>query len=316
MTPQRILVIGGSGFLGSHVVRKLTSAGVFVRVPTRNRERVKAELILLPTVDVVRAHVHDAGTLRSLLAKTDAVVNLVGVLDGRNDGFQRNHVELPMRIVAACRDAGVKRLLHVSSLGAAADAPSEYQRSKARGEAEIAGAAQYGIRTTIFRPSVIFGRGDSFLSLFAQLARMFPVLPLGCAGARFQPVYVDDVARAIVASLDDPETFGQRYDLCGPTAYTLRELVEYVCLALGVDRTIVALPDSLAWLQATVLEHLPGRLMTRDNVLSMKVDNVCACDFPDRFGFAPTALEAIAPTYLAERTPRSRYRGFRYRAGR
>lgn len=316
MTHRNILVIGGSGFLGSHVARKLVAAGAFVRVPTRNRERVKAELILLPTVDVVRADVHDAGTLRSLMADTDAVINLVGVLDGRAGGFQRNHVELPMRIVAACRDAGVKRLMHVSSLGATADAPSEYQRSKAQGEAEIAGATRYGIATTIFRPSVIFGRGDSFLSLFAQLARMFPVLPLGCAGARFQPVYVDDVARAIVASLDDPDTFGQRYELCGPTVYTLRELVTYVCAALGVDRTIVGLPDSLAWLQATVLEHLPGRLMTRDNVLSMKVDNVCACAFPDRFGFAPTALETIAPTYLAERTPRSRYRGFRYRAGR
>ena len=316
MIHRRICVIGGSGFLGSHVVRKLTAAGRFVRIPTRNRERAKAELILLPTADVVRADVHDAATLRELLTGTDAVINLVGTMDDRNGGFRRSHVELPISIVAACRDTGVKRLLHVSSLGAAADAPSEYQRSKAHGEAEIAAAAQHGIATTIFRPSVLFGRGDSFLTLFAHLARTFPVLPLGCAGARFQPIHVDDVAHAIVASLDDPETTGQRYDLCGPTAYTLRELVEYVCKVLGVHPTIVPLPDSLAQLQAAVLEHLPGRLMTRDNVLSMKVDNVCGCAFPERFGFAPTALEAVAPTYLAERTPRSRYRGFRFRAGR
>ena len=316
MTYRRIAVIGGSGFLGSHVVRKLTAAGRFVRVPTRNRERAKAELILLPTVDVVRADVHDAGALRELLADAAAVIHLVGTMDDRNGGFQRSHVELVISIVAACRDTGIKRLLHVSSLGAGADAPSAYQRSKARGEAEIAAGAQHGIATTIFRPSVLFGRGDSFLTLFAQLARTFPVLPLGCAGARFQPVYVDDVARAIVACLDDAETAGQRYDLCGPTVYTLQELVEYVCSVLGLERTIVPLPEALARLQAAVLEHLPGRLMTRDNVLSMKVDNVCGCAFPERFGFAPTALEGVAPTYLAERTPRSRYRGFRYRAGR
>lgn len=316
MNIRSVCVVGGSGFIGSHVVRLLAARDLPVRVPTRNRERAKDELILLPTADVFTTDVHDAATLRRAIAGCDAVINLVGVLDGRNGGFQRNHVELPLRIVAACRDAGVKRVLHVSSLGAAADAPSEYQRSKAQGESAIAGAAEHGIAATIFRPSVVFGRGDGFLNLFAQLARAFPVLPLGCAGAKFQPVYVEDVAHAIVASLDDTRTFGERYDLCGPTVYTLRELVEYACSVLGVERTVIALPDGLAWLQAAVLEHLPGRLMTRDNVLSMKVDNVCGCPFPSLFGFEPTPLEAVAPTYLAERTPRSRYRGFRYRAGR
>jgi len=316
MNIHTVCVIGGSGFLGSHIVNALAARGLPVRVPTRNRDRAKHELILLPTADVVTADVHDPATLRHFVEGTDAVINLVGVLDARQDGFRRNHVELPRRIVAACRDTGVKRLLHVSSLGAAADAPSEYQRSKAEGEAEISAAAQYGIATTIFRPSVIFGRGDSFLSLFAQLARIFPVIPLGCAAAKFQPIHVEDVARAIVASLDRSETFDQRYDLCGPKVYTLRDLVEYTCALLGLERTVIALPEKLAWLQAAVLERLPGRLMTRDNVLSMQVDNVCNCDFPAVFGFAPTPLQAIAPTYLAERTPRSRYRGFRYRAGR
>jgi len=313
---RSVCVIGGSGFIGSHVVNLLAASDLPVRVPTRNRERARQELILLPTAEVLTADIHDAATLRSVVAGCDAVINLVGVLDGRNDGFRRNHVELPMLIVSACRDAGVKRLLHVSSLGAAPDAPSEYQRSKAQGEAAIASATQHGIATTIFRPSVVFGRGDGFLNLFAQLARVFPVLPLGCAGAKFQPVYVADVARAIVASLGNPATFDERYDLCGPTVYTLRGLVEYACSVLGLERTVIALPDGLAWLQAAVLEHLPGRLMTRDNVLSMKVDNVCGCPFPPVFGFEPTSLEAVAPGYLAQRTPRSRYRGFRYHAGR
>ncbi|MEO8040641.1 MAG: complex I NDUFA9 subunit family protein [Betaproteobacteria bacterium] len=316
MKIRSVCVIGGSGFLGSHIVNVLATRGLPVRIPTRNRDRAKHELILLPTADVTTADVHDPETLRRLVAGADAVISLVGVLDGRHDGFRRNHVELPRRIVAACRDEGVKRLVHVSSLGASADAPSEYQRSKAEGESEIAAAAQYDIRTTIFRPSVVFGRGDHFLSLFARLARALPVIPLGCAGAKFQPIHVEDVARALVTSLDNPDAFGQRYDLCGPKVYTLRELVEYACALLGLERAVVPLPDKLAWLQAAVLEHLPGRLMTRDNVLSMQVDNVCRCDFPAVFGFAPAALEAIAPTYLAERTPRSRYRGFRYRAGR
>lgn len=316
MNIRSVCVIGGSGFIGSHVVRLLCANALSVRVPTRNRERARQELILLPTAEAFTADVHDAATLRRTVAGCDAVINLVGVLDGRNDGFQRNHVELPTRIASACRDAGVKRLLHVSSLGAAADAPSEYQRSKAKGEAVIAAAAEHGIATTIFRPSVVFGRGDHFLNLFARLARAFPVLPLGCADAKFQPVYVEDVARAILASLGNTSTFGERYDLCGPTVYTLRELVEYACSVLGLGRSVIALPDGLAWLQAAVLEHLPGRLMTRDNVLSMQVDNVCGCRFPSVFGFEPTPLEAVVPGYLAERTPRSRYRGFRYRAGR
>jgi NADH dehydrogenase len=316
MTNRCVCVVGGSGFIGSHVVRHLAARDLSVRVPTRNRELVKDELIVLPTVEAFTADVHDAAALRRLVAGCDTVINLVGVLDGRNGGFERNHVELPQRLVAACRDQGVTRLLHVSSLGAAADAPSEYQRSKARGESAIAAASGHGIATTIFRPSVVFGRGDAFLSLFAQLARTFPVLPLGCAGARFQPLFVDDLARAMVASLDNADTFGQRYDLCGPEVYTLRELVEYACSVLGIERTVIPLPDRLAWLQATVLERLPGRLMTRDNVLSMKVDNVCGCPFPPVFGFEPTPLETVAPDYLAERTPRSRYGGFRCRAGR
>lgn len=317
MTLRTVCVIGGSGFLGSHIVRLLAARGITVRVPTRNRERVKDTLIVLPTADVRTEDVHDPATLRRLLTGADAVINAVGVLhDARGDGFRRNHVELPAKIVTACKDAGVTRLVHVSALRAAPDAPSDYLRSKAQGEAEIAAAEASGIRTTIFRPSVIFGRGDSFLSLFARLARVFPVLPLGGANARFQPVHVEDVAQAVVACLEDPRTFGQRYDLCGPKVYTLRELVEYACSVIGLRRRVLPLPGGLAMLQALVLEHLPGSVMTRDNVRSMQVDNVCDCAFPAVFGIEPTPLEAVAPLYLASRTPRARYDRFRYRAGR
>lgn len=312
MLIRNVLVLGGSGFLGRHVVRQLAARGLAVRVPTRNRERAK-ELILLPTVDVVQADVHDEATLHRLVQSADAVINLVGILHG---DFERVHVALPRRIAAACAQAGVQRLLHVSALKAAADAPSAYLRSKAAGEAPIRGAQGEHLQTTILQPSIIFGREDRFLNLFARLARALPVIVLASPAARFQPVHVDDVARVIAAALTDARTFGQTYELCGPQVYTLRELVAYVVRSLGLRRPIVGLGKSLSMLQAGILEHLPGKLMTRDNVRSMQVDNVCGCAFPEVFGFEPTLLEAVVPLYIAGVTPRSRYRWFRFRARR
>jgi uncharacterized protein YbjT (DUF2867 family) len=316
MQVRNVCVIGGSGFLGRHVVHRLAAREIFVRVPTRRRERSK-ELILLPTVDVINADVHDPKTLERLVAPADAVINLVGILhQARGETFERNHVELPRKIVAACRETGVKRLVHVSALKAAFDAPSAYLRSKAEGESQIRAAQATGIQTTVLRPSVIFGRDDSFLNLFARLARLLPVIALASPQARFQPIFVEDVARALSGCLTDPHTFGHSYDLCGPKVYTLRQLVEYVCRTLGVHRPIIGLNEPLSLLQAALLERLPGRLMTRDNVYSMRVDSVCDCAFPELFGFSPTPLEAVVPEYLAGVTPQTRYRWFRYRARR
>jgi NADH dehydrogenase len=311
-----VCVIGGSGFLGRHVVSRLAAREIHVSVPTRRREKAK-ELILLPSVDVINADVHDPRTLARLIQPVDAVINLVGILhESGAQSFERNHVELPRKIVASCREHGIRRLLHVSALKAALDAPSAYLRSKAEGEGQIKSAQATGMQTTVFRPSVMFGREDHFLNLFATLVRLSPVLPLGCPQARFQPVFVEDVANAIVHSLGDAHTFAQAYNLCGPRAYTLRELVEFVCHTLGVRRKIFGLNPTLSMLQAGVLEHLPGKLMTRDNVRSMQVDNTCAGAFPEVFGFSPTRLEAVVPTYLAGVTPRSRYNWFRFRARR
>lgn len=291
---KKALLIGGTGFLGSALACRLTRADFSLILPTRRRERAK-HLTILPTTEVVEADVHDPAVLTRLMRGQDLVVNLVGILKG---DFQRAHVELPGKIAQAAKDAGVPRLIHISALTAASDAPSLYLRSKAAGEAALRDAYP---QATIFQPSVIFGRGDSFLTLFARLLALTPVVPLACAEARFQPVWVEDVVSAIIRSLEHPESQGQTYPLCGPRVYTLRELVSYVGWLTGHPRPILGLPLPLAFLQAFVMEWLPNGPMTRDNVRSMQVPNVCpaGCTLP--FGLAPTALEAVAPGYLGAR---------------
>ena len=307
MKLRNILVLGGSGFIGRHLIAKLVGQVVNVTVPSRRRERAK-HLILLPTVEVVETDVFAPGVLERLVRGKDAVINLVGILHGwrgRRDergpndygpDFARVHVEFPQAVVTACRAAGVRRLVHVSALGASPSAPSEYLRSKGIGEQAVLAADDLNV--TVFRPSVVFGPEDRFLNQFALFARLTPVLAPPCPGARFQPVYVGDVARAMMAALDDPHAFGQRYDLCGPRVYTLKELVEYVCALTGRRRLVLELSDRLSYLQAMLLEWLPGPLMTRDDYRSMQVPNVCGSDHPLPFGMVPQALEAIAPAYL------------------
>lgn len=300
---RNILVIGGTGFLGTAVVRELArrtaSADSCFTLPTRRRDKAK-HLLVLPTARVVDADVHDPATLARLMAGQDAVISMVGVLKGGEGepygpGFARAHVELPQKIAAAARAAGVRRVLHVSALQAAADAPSGYLRSKAAGEAVLRAA---GLDLTIFRPSVIFGPGDAFLTLFARMARIAPFFPLAGAAARFQPVWVEDVAAAVADSLQHAESIGASYDLCGPQQYSLRELVSYAAAVSGHPRFVIGLPESIAWLQAWAMEFIPNGPMTRDNIRSMRVASVCegGCALP--FGRVATALEAIAPTYL------------------
>jgi len=312
MAPSEVVVLGGSGFVGRHVVAKLVNRGHRVRVPTRRREEAK-HLILLPTVRVVDADVHDPAVLVPLLRGAAAVVNLIGILnEAGRETFERAHVELARTVITSCKSAGVSRLLHMSALNASGQGPSQYLRSK--GEAEVMVAAS-GLDWTIFRPSVIFGREDAFLNLFARLSRIFPVIPLGGANARFQPVYVGDVAHCFAHALDDPLTSAQRYDLCGPRVYTLRELVRYVGELSGAPRPILPLPHVLAQMQAMFLEVLPGRLMSRDNLASMGKDNVCDGPFPAVFGVQPRALETVAPAYLAPAAGKSPYDRYRATGG-
>lgn len=316
-TVNRVCLVGGSGFVGRHIAERLAARGVRVIIPTRNRERAKPDLIVLPSVELVSADVNDRTRLFELVAGCDAVINLVGMLhESRGGDFRRAHLALTEQCIEACSRHGVRRYLHMSALGADMAGPSEYQRTKGEAEQRVAAAQAAGLATTIFRPSVIFGDGDSFLTLFARLLAVSPFVPLGSPDARFQPVWVEDVADAFVAALDLPQTIGQRYDLVGPDVFTLRELVKLVGTVTGHARPVIGLSDGLSRLQARIFGALPVKLITYDNYLSMTVDNVSSMPWPPVFGRAPSALEPIARQYLGNATPRGRYPAFRDRAGR
>jgi uncharacterized protein YbjT (DUF2867 family) len=315
-----VVVVGGSGFIGSHLVARLSAEGARVIVPTRRAERAR-HLIFLPRVEVVEADVGDDACLDRLLAGADAAINLVGVLASKpgvpyGPRFKKAHVELPRRVVAACARQHVPRYLHMSALGASTSGPSMYLRSKADGE--LAARSEPTVAATIFRPSVVFGEGDSFLSLFARLQRFLPLVPLAGADTDFQPVHVGDVVQAFTRALQDKKTRHQVYELGGPTIYTLAELVRMAGRYSGHPRPVIAIPDWAGNLQAALFEMLPGEpLMSRDNLASMKIDNVVDLSIQAltaaTLGIRPTALEAVAPHYLGQA---DRFDEFRARAGR
>ena len=305
---KTLCVIGGGGFVGHHLCARLAAAGYRLRIPTRHRERIKQGLLELPAAEVFECDVMTSAGLDAALRGCDAVVNLVGILHERRRGdFDRVHGEFPGKLVEACRRHGIRRYLHMSALGAAPDAPSRYLRSRAAGEASARKAAGDAVAMTVFRPSVIFGLGDSFLTLFAGLSAI-PVVPLAGADVEFQPVWVEDVARAMTASVECPETFGQTYELGGPDVFRLRELVSKAARAVGNDPVIVGLPAPVATLQAMVFEMLPGPIMTRDNLASMQVPNVARGGWPEVFAPGPRALDAVLPSMLGVRDPMDRYR--------
>jgi NADH dehydrogenase len=315
MDISSVCIVGGSGFVGRAIADHLSTAGTRVRVITRSRPRAMP-LAVLPTVEVVVADPHDTASLARCFDDMDAVVNLVGILhEGGGQTFERCHVELPRKVAEACHSAGVQQLLHMSALGASETGPSKYQRSKGAGERALRRAAE-GLPVTIFRPSVILGEGDQFINTFATLTRFFPVIPLAGARTRFQPIWVEDVARCFVDALGNSRAFGQTFELCGPKQYTLEELVRYVAKTLGRRTRIIPLGGAAASLQAFMLEWVPGKPMTRDNLASMKVDNICSQPFPAFFGFKPSPLEVVVPEYLAPATARARYARFRHDAGR
>jgi NADH dehydrogenase len=318
MGKHRIGLIGGTGFVGRHVVHRLARDGHYLRVLTRRRERHR-DLLVVPTLELVETDAHYASNLAETLKGCDALVNLVGILNegrGEHATFRAVHVDLPRKVVEAARFNGIGRLLHMSALNADPAGPSAYLRSKGEGEAIAHEAAREGIAVTSFRPSVIFGPGDSLLNRFAQLLRLAPVLPLACPGARFAPLYVGDLAEAVARALEDPATHGRRYELCGPEVITLRDLVAYTARVTGRRRLILGLGDAASRLQARVMQHLPGTPFSYDNYLSLKQDSVCREDGLAALGITPTGMSSVVPGYLGTRTRARFYDDLRAVAGR
>lgn len=315
MTIKKVCVLGGAGFVGSHIVAKLDAAGYKVKVLTRHRERAK-HLILLPNVEVSTCDIASNNAMSEALSGCDAVINLIGILhETGSSTFETVHHQIPRRLAQVCEELGIIRLLHMSALRAGKYAPSKYLRSKAEGEAAINEFSKK-LDITIFKPSVIFGRGDSFLNLFATIIRLLPVVALGKPNAKFQPIWVEDVAQAFVNALENTATYDKTYEMGGPKVYTLRELVQIVMDVLGKQRVIIGLNKSLSYMQGLALEWLPGKMMTRDNVRSMEVDNVTESAIAQELCITPKPLEAVIPEYLNNKTPRAAYNAFRSAAGR
>ena len=317
---QRIGILGGTGFVGRNLVGELTRRGIETRVFSRRRERHRA-LLVFPTCELVDLDVHCSEALARGLEGCDAAINLVGILHGRprrGESFHEVHVELAVKVAEACRGAGVERLLHMSALAANPGGPSEYLKTKGEGELRVHRLAAEDLKVASFRPSVIFGPGDDFFNRFATLLAISPfVLPLACPRSRFAPVFVDDVVRAFVRCLEDDETAGHRYELCGPREYSLRELVEYTADIAELNRVVLGLGDGLSRAQARGLELLPGPPFSYDNYLSLQVDSVSGGKPGlEALGIAPTTLETVVPGYLGNRNRAGRNRRYRRAAGR
>lgn len=314
MQTGRVCILGGTGFIGTHLVNRLGEEGIHCRVLTRNRERNR-HLLVVPGLELVEADIFDPDALERQFTGMDAVINLVGILNehGRDgSGFRRAHVDLPGTVIQACHQAGVERLLHMSALGAdETDGPSFYQRTKGEGERLVLEAQMPHFNVTVFRPSVVFGPGDGFFNRFHKLLRISPVFPLPTPDSRYAPVYVNDVTEAFTRALTDRNTYGKSYELCGPEVYTLRQLVDYVATTAGINRIIIDCGDRLSRLQARVLQRVPGKPYSMDNYLSATVDNVCTRNGLKDLGIHATSIDAVVPGYLSSRSQRMQYNQFR-----
>ncbi len=322
MIIKRIGLLGGSGFVGATLANQLSARGYELKVLTRDREARRHNIILLPKLDLVEVNIHNQRALSAELSDCDAVINLVGILNeqGRKgSGFHHAHVALTDKLIHACEENNIQRVLHMSALNAdAINGASHYLRTK--GEAENNIHTVEGLQVTSFRPSVIFGKGDGLFNRLAALIKLSPVVfPLACAKARFAPVYVEDVAEAMISTLHDPAHYGKRYDLCGADIYTLQELVEFTATCIDKRRIVLPLPDSIARMQGLAFDlgsflfHALGveQPFSTDNYLSTKVDSVCECNGMTELGITPTSMKATVSAYLTNQTQRGKYQAYR-----
>ncbi|GAB4182816.1 MAG: complex I NDUFA9 subunit family protein [Wenzhouxiangellaceae bacterium] len=315
---MRIVMLGGSGFVGHHLAYLLSQRGHRITILTRQAADHR-DLLLIPGVTVRQADVYSEPALAEHFSSSDAVINLVGILNERGfggRGFHRAHVTLTEHVIAACQATGVSRLLQMSALRAG-EGRSHYLRSRGEAEARVKAAGAAGdIAYTLFQPSVIFGRGDSFINRFAGLLKISPLLPLARASARFQPVWVADVCQAFATALEQPSTIGKTLPLVGPKTYSLAEIVRYTAAQLGLRRMIVPLPDFLARVQAALMDFVPGKPFSSDNYRSLLIDSISQENGLLELGIEPTAMEQIVPHYLHQGNHQRRLDRYRQQAGR
>ena len=307
---MRIVLIGASGFFGGYLLRALTNDQHQCVVLTRDAVR-RGSVDMLPGVRLVQADVYDPDVLVEQFAGADAVVSMAGILNesgGGGKGFHKVHVELVEGIIEACQKAGVTRLLHMSALNAGKGS-SHYLKSKGEAEALLRSATD--INVSIFQPSVIFGSGDEFFNRFASMLKLSPVLPLACPKARLQPVYAGDVAAVMTASLEDPMTWGKSYELAGPQAFTLKELVKWTAKTRGLKSFVIGLPGPLSASMAMLMNLVPGKPFSWDNYQSLKTDNVSSEDGFAYFHINPMAIDLVVPAYLAGTARQRRLQNFR-----
>ncbi len=315
---MKVFVLGGSGFVGGHLIRRLSAAGHDITVGTRYAQDAR-HLRIVPRTTISQCDPHDLESLTQALEGHDVAINLVGILNERGfggKGFRRVHVDLVERLVIACEAAKVGRLLQMSSLNAG-QGESHYLKSRGAAESLIRTAVDSGqLQATIFQPSTIFGPDDSFVNRFAGLLKISPVLPLARPNARFSPVYVGDVAEAFVRDLEDPDSNGKTYTLCGAEVWSLKELVEWVRDQLGLRRLIIGLPDFLGRLQGLVFDLVPGKPFSSDNFKSLKIDSVSTDNGLLDLGIQPWGLSQLAPTWLESGHRQARYQKYRRLARR
>ncbi|MGH1537798.1 MAG: complex I NDUFA9 subunit family protein [Gammaproteobacteria bacterium] len=309
MKQLTICILGGTGFVGSHLCAELVERGHHVKVLTRQRERHR-ELLVLPSLELIQANIHNEDALKKHFENCDAVINLVGILNEKThdgSGFHIAHVELARKVITMCTSCKVPRLLHMSALNANPDEKSFYLRTKGEAENYVHTFAANKIAVTSFRPSVIFGAEDSFINRFAAILKITPgIFPLACANTKFAPVYVNDVVKVMANAITEKQASNERINLCGPKQYSLKQLVNYVATINHLKRTVLGLPNWASKLQASILEYVPGKPFSMDNYRSLQKNSVC----PDaqQNNLCTTTLESVAPKYLQNE---SRYNQFR-----
>ena len=315
MLIKKIAILGGTGFVGQSLCNRLSKDGYKLKVPTRNREYNRDNLILLPNLELIETDIHNSDDLKELLIDCDAVINLVGILNEKRNngkGFRKVHVELVKNLISICKVHGIRRILQISALGAdAKNGKSFYLKTK--GEAEkLLHSNSVGIKTTILKPSVIFGKKDSFFNRFAKLLKICPFFfPLACYKTKFSPIYVLDVVEMIAKSINDPNSYNKSYQLCGPKTYSLKNLISFTSETLDLKCVIIPLNNTLSYFQARVFDFLPNKPFSTDNYLSAQTDSICECNDLFRYDIKPTAIEDIVPQYLAGYKYHSFYSMFR-----